>query len=265
MRSSAGLLAVLPLFTLLAGCATTPEDDPLVWSDDVVRTMQREQGQLVEAARFSRLRPGDPLAPWEPWLILRGNTPTMYRVADVDGVAALEARSSEGGSGMWRKLRIDPQAHPLMEWRWRVPKPEPGSPPLTVTASTSPLTRVSIAFHGDPGKLDFDDRVKLRMARALTVNGLPYASLLYVWMVGVPAETVLHSPHTERVRMIVVQSGVQRAGEWLTVRRNVVEDFRRAFGEEPGDIVGVGLMTDYGDDGSSRRAFYGDITFRSSE
>ena len=74
-------------------------------------------------------------------------------------------------------------------------------------------------------------------------------------------DTVLHSPHTDRVRMIVVESGAQRAGEWVTIRRNVVEDFRRAFDEEPGDIVSVGLMTDYGDDGSPRRAVYGDITF----
>ena len=57
-------------------------------------------------------------------------------------------------------------------------------------------------------------------------------------------DTVLHSPHTDRVRMIVAESGVQRAGQWITLRRNVVEDFRRAFGEEPDDIVGVGLMTD---------------------
>jgi hypothetical protein len=46
------------------------------------------------------------------------------------------------------------------------------------------------------------------------------------------------------------------------VRRNVLEDYRRAFGEEPGDIVAVGIMTDYGDNGGGRRAQYGDITFR---
>jgi len=102
------------------------------------------------------------------------------------------------------------------------------------------------------------------MARALTVNGLPYASLLYVWMMNVPVDTVIHSPHTDRVRMIVVESGPERAGQWITIRRNVVEDYRRAFEEEPGDIVGVGLMTDYGDDGSPRRAVYGDITLRSA-
>jgi hypothetical protein len=125
--------------------------------------------------------------------------------------------------------------------------------------------RLSLAFHGDTSKLDFDDRAKLRLAKVLTVNGLPYASMLYVWLNGVPAESVVHSPHTDRVRMVVVQSGAQRLGEWVTLRRNVLEDYRKAFGEEPDDVVAIGLMTDYGDDGSRRRAFYGDITFRSSE
>jgi hypothetical protein len=62
--------------------------------------------------------------------------------------------------------------------------------------------------------------------------------------------------------MIVVENGDRRLGEWVSVRRNVLEDYRRAFGEEPDDIVAVGVMTDVGDEGSQRRAFYGDITFR---
>jgi len=260
MRSSLlGLLVVVA-----AGCAGTVEEPSLVWSDDVVRSMDLAHGEVVDVARFSRLRPGDPPDPWEPWFIVRGNKPTSYRVAEVDGVAALEAVGVEGGSGMWRKIRVDPRQNPVMEWRWRVPVPAAGSPPLTVTARASPIARLSLAFHGDPDKLDFEDRVKLRMAKALTVNGLPYASLLYVWMMNVPVDTVIESPHTGRVRMIVVESGPQRAGEWITIRRNVLEDYRRAFEEEPGDIVGVGLMTDYGDDGSPRRAVYGDITLRSA-
>lgn len=259
MRSSLLCLGA----ALAAGCASTPHDS-LVWSDAVVRTLQRERGETVEAAGFSRLRAGAEPHPWEPWLIVRGNTPTRYEIAEVDGVVALAAEGVEGGSGMWRKIRVDPQRNPLLEWRWRVPQPEPGSPPLTVTARASPLARLSVGFHGDVDQLDFEDRVKLRLARALTVNGLPYASLLYVWMVNQPVDTVIVSPHTARVRMIVVESGVQRAGQWITMRRNVLEDFRRAFEEEPGDVVGVGLMTDYGDDGSPRRTNYGDITFRSA-
>ena len=245
---------------LLGGCASTP-DDPLVWSDEVVRSLPRERGETVEVARFSRVPPGTTLGPWEPWFVRRGSTPTAYRLVEVDGATALEADAQEGGSGLSRKIRIEPQRHPVLEWRWRVPA-NPDTR-LQTASGTSPLARLSLAFHGDPNKLDFEDRAKLRMAMALTQNGLPYASLLYVWMLDVPAETVIRSPYTDRVRMIVVESGTQRLGQWLDLRRNVLEDYRRAFGEEPDDIVAVGLMTDPGDDSSRRRTFYGDITFRS--
>jgi len=244
------------------GCVSTP-DDPLVWSDNVARSLPRETGEVIEVARFSSLHPGSALAPWEAWFVQRGNTPTAYRAAEVDGVVAVEADAQAGGSALWRKVRLDPHSYPVIEWRWRV-APEP-STKLEKNSPSSPLARLSLGFHGDVNKLDFDDRAKLRLAMSLTPNGLPYASLLYVWMLNVPAETVLHSPYTDRVRMIVVESGAQRVGQWVTVRRNVLEDYRRAFGERPDDVVGVGLMTDPGDDGSRRRSFYGDITFRSSK
>jgi hypothetical protein len=252
------------LALLVAACASAPEDDPLVWSDELARALPLERGDTVEAARFSRAAPGPVVPPWEPFVVLRGNVPTDYRVVELNGVRVLAADGRQGGTGLFRKLRVDPRENPLLEWRWRVPRPAPGEPPLAVTSSKSPIARISLAFHGDTAKLDFEDRTKLRMARALTVQGLPYASLLYVWMHGVPVGTVVHSVHTERVRMIVVESGPARAGEWVTYRRNVLEDYRRAFGEEAGEIVSIGLMTDPGDDGSRRRGFYGDMTFHAA-
>jgi hypothetical protein len=49
---------------------------------------------------------------------------------------------------------------------------------------------------------------------------------------------------------------------WIDLRRNILEDYRRAFGEDPGDIVGVGIFTDVDGNGAAGRAYYGDITFR---
>jgi hypothetical protein len=260
MRSSACLLAIL----LVAACASTP-DEAIVWSTELARSLPREKGDVVEVGRFSHSPPGAIGKPWEPYFVLRGNVPTMYRVVQLEGSTALEADAEEGGSGLYRKIRIDLKRHPVLEWSWRLPPPDESAPPLRVASRASPMVRLSLAFHGDPAKLDFDDRTKLRLAKLLTVNGLPYASLLYVWMYDVPAESVVHSPHTDRVRMIVVESGAQRIGEWVSIRRNVLEDYRRAFGEEPSDVLAVGLMTDPGDDGSRRRSFYGDITFRSDQ
>lgn len=244
---------------LAAGCAST--DDSYLWSARLSRELYRQTNEVVEVARFSESAPGEPVAPWEPFVILRNSHPTDYRLVQLGGSVALQAEADEGGTGLYRKIKIAPDRYPIVEWRWRVPRP-PGGPPMSVVSKSSPVVRLSLAFDGDPSKLDFDDRAKLRLAKLLTVHGLPYATLLYVWMYKVPVGTVLNSPHTDRVRMIVVENGEQRLGEWVSVQRNVIEDYRRAFGEEPGDIVAVGLMTDVGDDGSPRKAYYGDITFR---
>jgi hypothetical protein len=86
--------------------------------------------------------------------------------------------------------------------------------------------------------------------------------LIYVWSNEVPVETALESPQIERIRMIVVERGPARLGQWLHYRRNVREDYRRAFGEDPGDIVAVGVLTDSDNTQQSARALYGDITLR---
>jgi hypothetical protein len=245
---------------LLAACAALAPTDELTWSSALARTLPLEEGPVVEVARFSELRPGATyLGEWEPWAVLEGGAPTDYRLVESDGVVVVEADSGpEGTSAFFRRIRIDPHRTPIIEWRWRVPR-DSGT---GAVSAASPPVRLSLAFDGDPAKLDFDDRAKLRLAKALTANGLPYASLLYVWLNSRPAESIYSSPHTERVRFVVVESGEQRLDRWLSVRRNVLEDYRRAFGEEPGDIVAVGIMTDYGDNGGGRRAQYGDITFR---
>lgn len=240
-----------------------PDDDGLVWSSGLARMLPLEAGDVVEVARFSRLRPGATNIPdWEPYVVLSGNRRTEYRPVEMDGQVVLGADAPEGGSGLFRKIHIDLRRHPVMEFRWRVPR-SAGS--ASGASRLSPPVRVSVAVDGDPARLEVEDRVKLRLAKALTVHGLPYASLLYVWLNSGEVESVVHSPHTDRVRMIVVESGEAHLDQWISIRRNVLEDYRRAFGEEPGHIVAIGLMTDVGDDGSRRSAFYGDITFRSLE
>ncbi len=249
---------------LAQSCATTPVEEDLTWSAALARTLPLEDGDTIGVARFSELRAGtSDFGGWQPWVLMRGSTPTTdYRLVARDGVVVVQADSSPGGSGLFRKIRIDPHRNPILEWRWRVPR-ESAAGGARGPSASSPPVRLSLAFDGDTSKLDFDDRAKLRLARALTLDGLPYASLLYVWLTRSPVEKIYSSPHTGRVRHIVVESGEQRLDQWVIERRNVLDDYRRAFHEEPGDIVAIGFMTDAGDNGAPRRAFYGDITFRS--
>jgi hypothetical protein len=70
------------------------------------------------------------------------------------------------------------------------------------------------------------------------------------------------SPYTERVRLVAMDASEGNLDRWVEMRRDVREDYRRAFGEEPGDIVGVGIFTDVDGNGAPGKAYYGDITFR---
>jgi len=84
---------------------------------------------------------------------------------------------------------------------------------------------------------------------------------MYVWASTVEAGHVFPSAYTDWVMMMPLQSGPESTGEWMVQERNVVEDYRRAFDEDPPAITGVAIMTDTDDTGESATAFYGDITF----
>jgi hypothetical protein len=91
---------------------------------------------------------------------------------------------------------------------------------------------------------------------------MPYATLMYIWENRATRDSVIPNLHTSRVKMIVAESGHGKLGTWQEVTRNVYEDFRRAFGEEPGPIISIGIMTDTDNTGANVHAYYGDIVFR---
>ena len=258
-------LRCLPLLSgllLLGGCATSPEDDGLLASTPIVRTLSRESADVVEVARFSRMRGGAPLpAEWRGWGLQSGKRPTVYRLVDSAVGTVLEAFADGAASGFYRRVRVDPRRQPLLEWSWRADRLVRGAD-LRVGAREDAVARLVVSFHGDTTKLDFEDRAKLRLAKFFAGEPLPYAMLIYVWSNQIPVETALPSPQIDRIRMVVVESGAAHVGQWRHYRRNILEDYRRAFGEDPGDIVAVGMLTDSDNTQQVARSYYGDITLR---
>ena len=60
--------------------------------------------------------------------------------------------------------------------------------------------------------------------------------------------------------MVAVQSGPSQAGQWLTEERDILADYRRLFGEEPGEAEAIAIMTDTDNTGERATAWYGEIT-----
>ena len=93
----------------------------------------------------------------------------------------------------------------------------------------------------------------------LTGEEPPYATLMYVWDTHAPIDTLVTSPRTDRIRKWVLDSGPAELGRWRDHRRDLRADFVQAFGEAPGRLRSVALMTDADNTGGSARAWYGPL------
>jgi hypothetical protein len=214
---------------------------------------------------FSVGTPGPALpAGWQPVAITDRKRPTEYDLVSNQGVVVLHARADAAASVVAHRVAFDLRAAPVVEWRWRIANLIEGADNRVAAQEDSPV-RLIFEFDGDKSKLSFGDRAIFMASRAASGNELPYATLMYVWSNTLPIGAVVPNPHTRRVQMVVAASGAADVGRWLTLRRNLLEDYVRAFGEPPGRLTAVGVLTDTDNTGKQAEAWYGDIRFGPGE
>ena len=218
--------------------------------------------QPSAAMRFSALQAGTALPPDYQVFTFRGKKrPTEYALVAEEGRTVLRARSDAAASGILRRWHVNPRALPTLSWHWKVTRLIEKSDFARRVGDDFPA-RLYVNFDLDARTLPFADRAELRVARLIYGPEVPAAVLCYVWDARAPAGSIVHSPFTGRVRLVVAESGPARLGSWLAYERHVAEDYRRAFGAEPPAISGVMVMTDTDNTGESAEAFYGDVEFR---
>jgi hypothetical protein len=232
------------LAMLLSSCAQTPPAPPA--APATVRP-------------FSDAKPGGAYpAGWRTLAFSKFRKETRYTLVDECGNTVVQARADGSSSGLVELVDIDPSKYPWLTWRWKVVQSIPGVDNTRRETDDAPA-RIDISFDGDAKKLTIADRLWAAQVKALAGIDLPYATLEYVWGGGAPKETAIENTWTSRIRMILVESGRERVGEWVTETRNVYEDYQRVFGETPGRITAVGIITDTDATDTKAEAYYGDI------
>jgi DUF3047 family protein len=225
-------------------------------------TEQAEEVVLPYVTNFSYSQPEDDVPKgWQPWTLSKFKKPTAYKLVTEDGKTVIKASASSSASGLLHPLNLDPARYPLLQWRWKVNELIARADNTRKDTEDSPV-RVVISFDGDLDNLSFDDRIFFDQIKAITGQQLPYATLMYIWENRVPKGNVIPNRHTSRIKMVVAESGRDKVGSWQEQSRNVYEDFRRAFGERPGRIISIGIMTDTDNTGDNVHAYYGDIIFK---
>jgi Protein of unknown function (DUF3047) len=162
----------------------------------------------------------------------------------VDGtVRALRLRSQGDNSTITKDVAIDVKQFPILTWRWKV---------------------VILPAGADSRRKETDDQAaQLYVTFPRFPTAMRSRVIGYVWDTTVPMGTFVPSQNSNNVTYVIQRSGDADRNRWLTETRNVFDDYRRIFGEEPAEeLRAVSVAIDSNDTRSSAEAFVGDIRFR---
>jgi hypothetical protein len=188
-----------------------------------------------------------------------GKKSTRYRAVRLDGRDAVLGESDSAASMLRQHLRVEPSNLGTLSFSWKVPKMISGADMTQRDGDDSPV-RVVLAFEGDRSKFSAKNSMLSELAMALTGEPLPYATLMYVWGNHSSPESVLINTRTDRIRKLVIESGPARLDRWLDYERDIRADYEKAFGEAPGALVGIAIMTDSDNTRQKTSAWYGPVS-----
>ncbi len=224
--------------------------------------MAEDPHATIPVGHFSQLKDTSelPAANWEPLHFKDISAHTIYSVVLDDGVSVIKAESTASSSGLTRQITIDPAEYPVLSWSWKVTNIYQAGD-VKVKAGDDYPARIYITFAYDPEKVSFWEKVKFNTIKLFYGQYPPINAINYIWANKAPQGLIVPNPYTDRVKMIVIESGEEHIDTWIFETRNIAEDYRTAFGEEPPRISGIAIMTDSDNTGENATAWYGDIIF----
>jgi hypothetical protein len=186
------------------------------------------------------------VARWEAgelnrWTVERFAGATDYTIVREQGKNRLSAVAKGSASGLFLEHSIDLNKTPWLTWSWRVTEPLSGLDERSKSGDDY-AARLYVVISG--GAFFWCTR-----------------ALNYVWSGSQAPGTTWPNAYTDNARMIAVRGEKDRTGEWVTEKRNVLDDLRSAFGEEISHIDGIAIMTDADNSGGRAAADYGPVRF----
>jgi len=224
-----------------------------------------QPGDVIEVGKFSAEAVGNTLpAGWKLLTFKKIERHTAYTLVKDGNTVVVKAVAESSASGLVREIKINPQEYPIAQWRWKVSNILKKGDVHRTEGDDYPA-RIYITFEYDTSKLGFFEKTKFEMIKLLYGQYPPIGAINYIWESKAPKGTMIPNPYTDRVIMIVVESGGEKLNQWVSEERNLYEDYKKAFGKEPPMISGVAIMTDTDNTGESATAYYGDILFKKSD
>lgn len=194
---------------------------------------------------------------WES-MALPGKLRTLFSLETRGDKPALKAHAQSSASMLRQRLQIAPEKLGHLQFEWQVDRLIDGAD-MALREAEDSTVRLILVFDGDRNRFSAKNAMLSELTHSLTGEPLPYATLMYVWCNLCQKESVIVNPRTDRIRKLAVESGPEHLGQWRRYRRNIRADFEKAFGEAPGTLLGLAIMTDTDNTRSTAQAWYGAI------
>ena len=206
-------------------------------------------------------------APWR-FTTLPNKSATKFEIVELDGhkVLKVDADQSYGNLVQETRVALDPQT--TLAWRWKVEQFVAGAD-LRQKSGDDGAAKVCVFFDFPSDRLSIGERTRLSLAKGATGETVPTEALCYAWDEKEPKGSEFDNAFTKRVRMDVIESGpATQAGGWLSEHRNLMADYKKAFGAEAGDllpdVVGVAIQADADNTKAHGIAYFSDMDLRGS-
>jgi hypothetical protein len=217
-------------------------------------------------APFSAAQSDGPLPPgWR--IVALPNANRAEAALALDGTTTVLRLDAKAAAISVASRVREPTEGARLHWRWRVSRVVE-SADLETRAGDDYAARVYVTFDVPLDRLPFAARTRLRLARLFFGAELPVAAICYVWDNRHPVGTQAWNAYSDQVRMVVVESGAARAGQWIDESRDLEADYRAAFATRwPGSVPpvdGVAVSSDTDQTGEHVTAWFGDLRLERS-
>jgi len=174
------------------------------------------------------------------WQLREKTGKADYTVIQDGGISALRLRSEETSFALQKAVDIDPLLYPVLSWKWKVTRLPDG---------------------GDFRKSNADDQ-----AAQIFLAFSNRKTIAYLWDTTAPAGSVENASGIPfvSVKAIVVRSGPNDAGRWITETRNVLEDYKALYGDEPPVLAGIRIQINSQHTATSGESFFADVVFQTN-
>ena len=218
-------------------------------ASSVVAAVGGPKGLYPDAAGRLRVR----IADREPARLPSDGVPPGWTLKEFAGHAVIELVRSDGrlaarlhseraSFAIHRDVVVELREFPYLSWTWKVTR-LPAGGDVREAARDDQAAQLYVIFPRWPSPRTASDVIG------------------YVWDSRAPAGTRIKHPRADNVRIVVVESGPARLGEWRTYERNVAADYTALFGRQPPRVGKVAVMVDSNDTRGEAEALFGDLIF----